>query len=350
MFWVIAAALAAQSTPATEPKPAPRISPLPTVQVQAIGETQAVASARDAADDPAIWRNPRRSARSLIVATDKQSGLNVYDLDGKLLSTLPVGRVNNVDLRTLMVRGRPHIIVTASDRNDKADGKLAMFELDTDRGMLRDLGRARAAPGEAYGLCMYQPRRNALYAFIVMKDGTISQMRIDWTPDGPAEIEANVVRTMKLATQSEGCVADDRTGTLFVAEEDVGIWRFGADPGDAVEGKLVAPVDDARLFADVEGLAIAAKGSRGGWLVASSQGDSSYTAFRLPDMGYAGRFKIAAGAFGATSDTDGIEINTARFGGGRNGMMIAQDGDNAPSAQNFKIIRWSDVVKALKLR
>ncbi|WP_426030377.1 phytase [Caulobacter sp. DWP3-1-3b2] len=32
------------------------------------------------------------------------------------------------------------------------------------------------------------------------------------------------------ATQSEGWVADDRTGQLYVAEEDVGVWRFPAAP------------------------------------------------------------------------------------------------------------------------
>ncbi|NWM24772.1 phytase, partial [Escherichia coli] len=51
-----------------------------TAEVKAIGETQAVASLEDAADDPAIWRNARDPKRSLIVATDKKAGLNVYDL------------------------------------------------------------------------------------------------------------------------------------------------------------------------------------------------------------------------------------------------------------------------------
>ncbi|MEI9928548.1 MAG: phytase [Sphingomonas sp.] len=52
-----------------------------------------------------------------------------------------------------------------------------------------------------------------------------------------------------------------------------------------------------------------------------------------------------------TSDTDGIEISTASFGpGAQGGLMVAQDGDNAPEAQNFKIVRWGDVRRALRLR
>lgn len=316
-----------------------------TATVHAVAETAAVASERDAADDPAIWRDPRHPERSLIVATDKQAGLNVYDLTGKLRSSLAAGRVNNVDLRS--VGGR--VIVAASDRSDKAHGKLALFELDPATAALTALGLYDSGAGEAYGFCMYQPRDGGLSAFVVYKDGSIAQLAIAFDAAG-AHVAR--VRTLKLATQSEGCVADDRTGALFVAEEDVGIWKFAADASAPAAGRLVAKDDGKRLVADAEGLAIAAEGARGGYLVASSQGDSAYAVWRLPDLAYAGRFRIAPGkTIDGTSDTDGIEISTASFGpGAQGGLMVAQDGDNAPEAQNFKIVRWGDVRRALRLR
>ena len=83
---------------------------VPTVQAR--GETAAVETLNaDAADDPAIWRNPADPARSLIVATDKRAGLHVYGLDGTDRSFVPAGRVNNVDLRD---SGKAGIIVAAS--------------------------------------------------------------------------------------------------------------------------------------------------------------------------------------------------------------------------------------------
>ncbi len=45
-------------------------------------ETPAVATWGDAADDPAIWVNPQDPAKSAVIATDKNLGLYVYDLDG----------------------------------------------------------------------------------------------------------------------------------------------------------------------------------------------------------------------------------------------------------------------------
>ncbi len=328
----------------TTPQPPAPGTAAPTMEVRALRETQAVASAKDAADDPAIWRDSLHPERSLIVATDKKAGLNVYDLSGRLRASYAAGRVNNVDLREVSVPGGRRIIVAASDRNDKTQGHVALFTLDPATAALTPLARIPAGPGEAYGFCLYRPRRGPLQAFVVMKEGAIVQLSID-----PIAANAKLLRTMKLATQSEGCVADDRTDTLYVAEEDVGIWRFDARAEGAREGKLVAPADGVRLVADTEGLAIAARGRRGGWLLASSQGDSAYAAWRLPDMRYAGRFRVVDGVVDGTSETDGIEVSTKGFGPDfPRGIMIVQDGDNAPEAQNFKLIRWDAVRRALR--
>lgn len=317
-----------------------------TASVTATAETAAVKSGDDAADDPAIWRNPANPAASLIVGTDKQAGLYVYGLDGQVRHFHDAGRVNNVDLVTT-AQG---VIVAASDRNDVADAHIALFRLDTATARLVPLGRIAAGAGEAYGLCLWATPtggpRDAITAFIVIKDGTIRQLELDTGAPGRAQI----VRTMKLATQAEGCVVDPRTARLYVAEEDVGIWRFDARASARGTGRLIARADGQRLVADVEGLAIAAEGAgHGGWLIASSQGDNAYAVWRLADERYVGRFRIAAGTLGGTQETDGIEVKTGDFGPAfPAGIMIAQDGDNQP-AQNFKLVRWDRAKAALRL-
>lgn len=331
MMSLIALVLAAQSP----------VVPV-TVSVPATAETAAVTSPNDAADDPAIWRDKRDPARSLIVATDKKEGLNVYALDGRLRFNLPAGRVNNVDLRTVGKR----VIVGASDRTDPGAGKLALFVLDTDKATLSALGRFPVDLAESYGFCFYQPKRGPLYAFTVGKDGGIVQSAIDLSGPTP---QVAIIRRMKLATQSEGCVADDRTGLLYVAEEDIGLWRFDASPGGSVEPTSVAKVDATTLVADAEGLALDKRRRRGGHLIVSSQGDSAYTVYRLRDHGYVGRFRIAGGAIDGTSDTDGIELVRGSFGPRYpKGLFVAQDGNNAPDAQNFKLVSWANIQRALK--
>jgi 3-phytase len=324
----------------------PPITPAPTASVSAKGETAAVATANaDAADDPAIWRNPANPAASLIVATDKKAGLHVYGLGGPSRSFAAAGRVNNVDLRDMGAAG---IIVAASDRNDPLNAKLALYRLDPATSQLTALAALPVGRGEAYGVCLYRDGAT-LHAFNVLKDGTIHQMTLDLSGAVPT---GRVVRTMKLATQSEGCVVDERTHRLYVGEEDVGVWRFDARATGATTPTQVIAADRSKLIADVEGMAIAAIGpSDGGYLVVSSQGDNSYTVVRLSDDSYVGRFKVAAGRFGATEETDGLEVMTGDFGPEfPAGLMVVQDGHNLPAAQNFKLVSWADVMAALALR
>lgn len=314
-----------------------------TAEVQARGETVPVGTAAaDAADDPAIWRNRRDPAVSLIVATDKKAGLYVYGLDGKVRHFDPAGRLNNVDLVDL---GKQGVIVVASDRNDPTHARLRVYRLDTRTAHLTTLGEVGGGAGEAYGICL-MARGKDLFAFSVLKSGDIHQVRIDLSGAQPA---GAIVRSMKLATQTEGCVADPRSATLYVGEEDRGIWAFDARPDAPVEGKLVAAVDNVHLVADVEGLALASNGRRGGWLVASSQGDNAYAVFALPGMTPAGRFRIAKGRYGSTEETDGIDLAQGSFGRDyRGGLLVIQDGHNEPDAQNFKLVDWRDVLAALK--
>ncbi|MGQ3102328.1 MAG: phytase [Sphingopyxis solisilvae] len=314
-----------------------------TVEVTAAGETTPVGTANDdAADDPAIWRNARRPAASLIVATDKKAGLYVYGLDGQVRHFEPAGRLNNVDLIDL---GRRGIWVVASDRNDEANAVLRLYRLDGQTGKLAPAGSAPGGAGEAYGVCLMRSGRD-IHAFSVLKHGAIHQVRLDI---GGAEPTGTIVQSYALETQTEGCVVDERTATLYVGEEDRGIWAFDLRQSGQTAGKLVAAVDGVHLVADVEGLAIAPRGRNGGRLVASSQGDNAYALYRLPDMAPAGRFRIAAGDFGATEETDGIALALGNFGAKYpQGLFVAQDGDNAPAAQNFKLVSWRAVLDALK--
>ncbi|MEP7348882.1 MAG: phytase [Sphingorhabdus sp.] len=330
--------------------PQPVMSSLPTASIQAKVETQPVGTLDDAADDPAIWRNAERPEASLIVATDKKAGIHVYDLKGGALGFTPAPRLNNVDLRDgVMIGGQRGVIVAASDRLDIMNAKIMLFRLDTSAQKLVSLGAVPVGPGEAYGMCLWNRRSdNALFGFVVMKDGRIDQVALDLSGAQPT---GRVVRRMKLGTQSEGCVVDDRTGQLYVAEEDVGLWRFGADPSAPTQAIPITKADGTELVIDVEGLAIAAMGADGGYLVASSQGDNAYAIYRLPDLGYVGRFRLGDGGVDGTQETDGIELILGDFGPDfRSGLFVAQDGNNAPDTQNFKLADWGDVIRALELK
>ena len=320
--------------------------PAHTASVQATAETAPVGTSNeDAADDPAIWLNPADPAGSLIVATDKKAGLYVYGLDGRARSFDPAGRLNNVDLLDLGPRG---ILVAASDRNDEANARIRLYRLDPAAAKLTPLGTVAGGKGEAYGICLAAASGGSIHAYSVLKEGLIEQVALAY--DG-SRVSGTTVRSLRVPSQPEGCAVDTRTNTLFVGEEKAGIWRFDSRADAPAAGTLVARVDGKQLVADVEGLALAPEGADGGWLIASSQGDNAFALFRLPDMAPAGRFRIARGKFGSVEETDGIALVLGDVGPAYpGGLLVVQDGENQPRAQNFKLLPWASVRSALEVR
>lgn len=316
--------------------------------VTAIIETQAVKRAGDAADDVAIWRNPRDPAASLIIATDKRTGLYVYDLSGKELSYLPVGEPINVDLRELSsADGGRYILVAVSERQSNA---VLFYILDEDTGGLRpvpsDLG---SELGEIYGLCMYQPSPDIVEVFALGRSGRIERYQA-WIK-ATGRMFMGRLASFGVPSQAEGCIADDEVGSLYIAEESTGIWRFDLSDKQP-QGKLMARISSGHLVADIEGLAL---GQYGGvnYLVASSQGNDSFVIYEetADQLIYRGTFIIVAGdAIDGVSESDGIELVSMPLGDRfPQGLLVVQDGDNAPANQNFKLISWQDIADAFAL-
>lgn len=311
----------------------------PATSLTAIAQTVPVGTVNeDAADDPAIWRNIAAPEESLIVGTDKKAGLYVYNLKGEQLSFLEGAGLNNVDL-VEFPDGR--VLVAASDRSDLDTAHIHLSLLDTGTGTLTFLGRRMIGPGEGYGICMGPPEANGeVDIYSAPKNGAIYSTRVSL--ETPAIING---RLATVPSQPEGCVVDPRSKTLYIGEEAAGIWAIDTDLG---RKELVAATGTGMLVADVEGLAIAPQGEDGGYLVASSQGDNAFAVYRLPGHEPVGRFRIASGAFGSVEETDGIALDPRGFGETfPQGLFVAQDGINPPEAQNFKLVRWDQILEAL---
>lgn len=327
------------------------------VTVTASVETEPVQSEGDAADDPAIWVHPTKPSASLVIGTQKQYGLVVYDLTGRLIQSIPAGRLNNVDLRDgFDLNGRPVSIVAASNRSDDS---IALYRVDPRTRRLVDIADGRLDTGfaEPYGLCLYQSAASGdTYVFVNDTDGRYRQWRLVARPKGKVGLEQ--VREFALDSQPEGCVADDSLAILYAGEEGRGVWKLGAEPASGAIKTLVDTVGgEGNLVADVEGMALWTAADGQGFLVVSSQGEDAYAVYeRASDNRYLGKFRIVAndlsGIDGA-SETDGLEITSTPLGKGfEQGLLVVQDGRNVapPENQNFKLVPWSAVAEALKLR
>lgn len=328
-------------------------------QVHAQGETEPVrASAdRDAADDPAIWVNPNSPENSLILGSDKTLGIDLYNLSGKRLFTDSIGRINNIDLRPNYPWGDSAITIIGGSHRDSVG--MAFWMLSPEDSSLHRLTSSPLPSHlpDVYGFCLYQsPIDQAFYAFVNSKTGAVEQWLLQGGKGDP--LRAEKVRTLKLPTQVEGMVADDASAAIFVGVEELGVFRFDAEPNGDSLGQFVPFTGEINraIAYDVEGLALYAPTDTSGYLVLSSQGNNSFAVFqRFTPFTYMGSFIITDSLVDGVQETDGIEITSANLGPGYpDGLMVVQDGSNwdgdSPQPQNFKWINWSLIKETMQLK
>ncbi|MEB3310093.1 MAG: phytase [Snowella sp.] len=348
-------------------------------------------------DDPAVWIDPTDSGNSLIIGTLKDGGLAVFSLEGEVLQTVtPVDmlgagaefgdlRYNNVDVLYNFQLGAETVDIAVV--SDRANDTLNIFKINPATHQLESI----TAPtllndafsifgvddGEmtAYGLAAYKsPVTGKSYVFVTQAGGNkIAQLELQSAASGT--ISASVVRTIELpiATgddpedyQSEAIAVDQEKGIVYLAVEGkIGIVKFAAEPNDSNQITVVRPVGSPELVPDLEGLAIYYGPNGTGYLVASSQGDSTYAVYsREENNTYLGSFVVGdntALGIDQANETDGLEIINVPLGSAFPfGALLVQDGANEPqnvvknddelenNATNFKFIPWESVANAFQ--
>ncbi|MBK8837798.1 MAG: phytase [Hyphomonadaceae bacterium] len=311
-----------------------------STDVPAFAETVGMGATGDAADDPAIWVHPSDVSRSLILGTNKDVGLYVYGLDGSEKQRLPVGLSNNVDLRG-------NIAVVSND----GVNALSWFRIEPSTATVSHAGDTRLTRIEPYGVCIGAPG-GALQTAVTFKDGTIDIWTVGDTGSGLVTISGP--RTIKLSSQLEGCVFDDEANRLFVGEENVALWAI--DLATGAQAQVDKVNSGTGLVADVEGISLYLKPDGAGYLIVSAQGANRYVIYdRKPPHAAFGVIKIAPSADGkvdGASTTDGLDASSAALPGFPAGILVVQDDANPISEvdQNFKIVDWREVEKALGLK
>ncbi len=311
-------------------------------------------------DDPAIYIHPDDVEQSLVITALKNGGLAVYNLDGEEIQKIVPDdiRYNNVDLvYGFNLDGETIDIAVVSDRRNDT---LVIFKIDPTTQQLTDITSTNILEtifgvddGEAtaYGLATYtSPVTGEVYTFVSQADGDqIAQLEL--TSDGQGNITAEIVRTLSVPipdggevedAQVEGMVVDRELGYLYVGQEEFGIWKFYAEPDSSDTGTIVDTVKeinpDSNLTADVEGLTIYYGEDGRGYLLASSQGNSSFAVYdRQGSNTYLDSFVVGEtpplirgeGGIDSVEESDGADIINVALGDKfPNGLLVVHDGSN----------------------
>jgi myo-inositol-hexaphosphate 3-phosphohydrolase len=325
--------------------------------VTADGETTPVAHDGDAADDPAIWVHPTDPSASVVIGNDKQGALEVYDLSGARIQRIatPTEFWGNVDVRQqVTIGGRTLDVVGA------VHGGMRFYTVDpaTRQLSLVTDGTGTLPTGGGEGFCLYDSRvSGTLYAFVNTRSGRVRQFRIH-DADGDGLLQSTQVREFDVGSETEGCVADDQTGAFYISEEDVALWRYGAEP-DAGNGRtwVDGVGDGGNLVPDIEGLTLVHLPDRGGYLIASAQNvadpGNPYLAVyeRTGGNAFVSAFRVVGGAAAdGCQRTDGIAAHPGNLGPEfPTGLFVCQDNNNTTEPgssgnQNFKLVQLAKAV------
>ncbi|MFT4636080.1 MAG: 3-phytase [Chitinophagales bacterium] len=392
-------------------------------------------------DDPAIWIHPKDKSKSMIAATLKQGGLDVYDLDGKLLQHIApgpapacsreqlncndnkTGRFNNADIVYNFQLGKE--IIDLLIVSDRGLDKVIVYRINQVNQTMAPLSEITAADqafifsndqdevnkgSTAYGLTTVKTDKTYAY---VSQNSTTKIAQLELYDNGLGQIAYRALQTLRFPAsfelsngkqwtpcsdddikkpQFEGMVADVDHDTLYLAQEDVGVWRTSlSTPSDKTKWQLFAKVQDfgisytriwqeqeneyscildlandsglgnPELYADVEGLSIYQASNGNGYLLVSSQGNDSVALYDRNNHQFVDSFNVADGRVDGVNETDGLMVVNANLGGNfQQGLLVMQDGRNDPNVfnnegviregSNFKYISWGEVAKSLKLK
>jgi 3-phytase len=315
------------------------------------------------ADDPAIWFNQLDSNLSLIFGTDKYNGIYTYNLNADTIGFSKAGKINNIDLRSIK-NDKDNQFLTFIFGSNSGDNTIDLWiesNINLYKGSLNNSFSLPITPNFseetnflAYGICAGFDKEFGIIAFVTEAKGSGMQM---W------QFKENKLSLIKEfnnqnASESEGCVYDDENRTLFVSEENErGVIR-AYKLNNLLNFLNPTIIDDrnGNITGDPEGLAIYKTSEIDGYLIASSQGNSTFNIYnRNQPYNFINSFRIANSEFiDEVSDTDGIDISTNYFNEEfSKGLIVVQDGHNSGNEiinkENFKFISAEDLMNILDL-
>lgn len=332
----------------------PQVS-IPTVIANVETEKVLAQVDADAADDPALWLNSAQPDSSFILGSNKTYGLEVYGLDGTRLANYPTGKINNIDVANGVKLGDSLIaIVAGSNRDYDRIDVWSIAKNARDFKLISDTNMRTTLEG-VYGFCLWNDTVGQLtYAFVNNKDGQVEQWRL-LTDSLPVTME--LVRSFSAAGQVEGMVVDTESRLLYLGEEQGGVFAYALD--DSTMDRFRIPLsgeENPDLAYDIEGITIYST-NESKYLLTSSQGNNRYAVYDINRAYlYLGVFQVGKGtSIDGAEETDGIDVYSGAFGTAYpKGVFVCQDGYNKDEkgesiSQNFKIIDWRTIKKAMNL-
>ena len=333
--------------------------PEPPIIVTATSQTGLYHTQGDEVSEACFWIHPRYPYQSLIVGNDPQGGLICWDLTGKEVKLYSSkSKINTLDIRYNFKYGNRVIaLIGGVNQNEKCLEFYTIHPFTQEIEALK--GRIELAQENPYGGCFYHsPLSDKYFYFVSWKNGLVQQ----WELNGASGvITAKLVREFKVGSTVRGCVADDGLARFYINEADIGLWRYGAEPGDGARRYAVDSTNPVSGHAtpNLTGLTLYyASGIENiepeGYLISISQGSDTYQVYDRISNYYLGSFQIGATpSISAVKSSISCEVINLNLGvSWPTGVFLTHNRDTTTSniSSNFKMVSWNDITQALGLK
>jgi 3-phytase len=244
-------------------------------------------SVKGDADECAFWVNVKDPSKSLLIGNDKKENgaLYMWDLKGDFVYKTPViNRPVGVDVRYQIKLGNELIDVAICAV--RSSNELKVFKIDPEKRTLIDITTEKKIPSyqidETYGVSLYKRKSDGkLFVFTSSKKKeNIHQILLT---DNNGKIEGTLMRSFGKEDQKsfvEGMCVDDELGYFYCSDERAAILKYYADPDMKDDHLLLRFAVNDGIKGDREGLALYKKDDLTGFIILSSQGNSSFKIYQ----------------------------------------------------------------------
>jgi len=249
--------------------------------------------------DAAIWTDGGRNGQHWLIGTLEDDGLGIFDATGRLIWHSDQQPTQGADLRNAVTLDDQSSLdlLAVGLPEDKAIGFYRVTGNEVQP--LQSLGRI-ALPFEPESVCLYDNiTTGQITATGISGEGHVLQYRLAMAGEAISSAvttdagEPKPVREYQVGGELSACIVDDQTATLFLAEEEVGIWAYGAGAENVKARRLVDGVAPFGHLEEIEGLDLVYMENEAGFLIAGDEGTGFHLYDRNGDYRHLGSLPVA---------------------------------------------------------
>lgn len=244
--------------------------------------------------DAAVWESPENPEQNLLIAALEGDGITVFNAEGAELDRNAEVEPTAVDIRYAISSDAGALDILAFTLPE--EDAIAFYSISAEDAV--DLGSIRTGI-TAEVLCLHRNTTTGeFYATGADDKGVVEQYKLSIADGSVSSVlsdedgNAKPVRRFEVGGEISACIVDDYSATLYLAEQNVGVWSYGASPENVKDRSLVDVVQPLGRLTEIEGLDLVQNADGNGQLIVADENEAGYFAYDLASHDFIDFFMV----------------------------------------------------------